>query len=117
MTPRPMRRLAFTVVVDLRQRIRVHLDHVVEEPHRQAHHPLELVPVEAPTAPSRAAREHRDVDRAEVARLVREERLLAALWTTKPLAIIEWLCGSVRSYTGRGPAGTTAATGSLHFCA
>src|SRR4029450_10488163 len=63
--------------LDLRERIGVHLDDVVEEPHGEPYHPLELVPVE-PGAPVRGlAREARDVNRAEVARVVRRKWLLS----------------------------------------
>jgi hypothetical protein len=54
------------------------IDDVVEEAHGQAHHALHLVPVHRPFAILAAAGELRDVERAEVARLVRQERLLAA---------------------------------------
>jgi hypothetical protein len=65
-------------LVHLLERIGIHLDHVVEEAHREPHHPLELAPVELP--PSRPLdRELGHVHRPEVARVVRQERLLAAL--------------------------------------
>ena len=65
-------------LVDLRQRVRVHLDDVVEEPHGQPHHALELGPVDRPLPVRLPSREHGDVDGSQVARLVRQEGLLPA---------------------------------------
>ena len=73
-----MRRLALTVRVDLRQRIGIDLDDVVEKAHREANDALHLVPVDRP-APVPLAREPGDVERAQVARLVRQQGLFATL--------------------------------------
>jgi hypothetical protein len=63
---------------DLRERVRVDLDHVVQEPYRQPDHALELVPVDVgPAAVGRLADESRDIDRPEVARVPGRQALLA----------------------------------------
>ena len=61
--------------VDLRQRIRVDLDHVVEEAHGQPHHPLEIVPVDGRRVTVERFREARDVDGAQIARVPRRQTL------------------------------------------
>ena len=62
---------------DLVQRIRVHLDHVVQEPDREAHHALQLVPGDGSRGvigPSELVQ----VDGAQVARVIGCQWLLAA---------------------------------------
>ena len=74
MTPRPILRLAAGHLRDLWQGIVVHLDDVVEEVDRTAHHLSQPVP-----SRSRPPLHHlRQVDGAQVARLIGQERLLAA---------------------------------------
>src|SRR5207253_1448240 len=65
-------------LVDLVERVRVHLDHVVEEPDGEPDHPVHLLPVDRPLTALAPAGELRHVERAEIARLVRQERLLTA---------------------------------------
>ena len=65
-------------LVDLRKRIRVDLDDVVEESDRQPDDALELGPVDRPLPVGLPPGERRDVDGAQVAGLVRQERLLPA---------------------------------------
>src|SRR5437660_8548186 len=64
--------------IDRGQRIRIDLDHVVEEAHGEADHTLELVPVKAPPSVLLSS-EAGDIERAQVARLVGQQRLLTAL--------------------------------------
>ena len=65
--------------VDLRQGIRVDLDHVVEEAYGQPHHALEIVPVDGRPVTVERFREARDVDGAQIARVPRWEALLTTV--------------------------------------
>jgi hypothetical protein len=65
--------------LDLRERVRIHLDHVVEEPHGEPHHALQLVPVQSGGAARSLAHEACDVHRAEVARVVRGQWLFTTV--------------------------------------
>jgi hypothetical protein len=77
--------------VDRRQRVGIHLDHVVEKADGQADDPLHLLPIDGPLAVLAPAGELGDVEGAEVTRFVRQQRL----FTTR-------ICGFDRPDLGRG---------------
>src|SRR5690606_7605896 len=70
--------LAKDLVALLRQRQAVDLDDIVEHPREDLHDLAELVPIEVRVFRERRDDEFREVDRAEQARPVRRQRLLAA---------------------------------------
>ena len=74
----PWRRLRMISSRCCSQRQAVDLDHVVEHAREDAHDLAVLVPVEARLVRERVAHEAGQVDRAEQARAVRRQRLLAA---------------------------------------
>ena len=86
MTPRPILRLLLVIVADLGQRVAVHVDDVVEEVDGRPGDPAQPLPVDGAVL-------HHDgqVDRAEVAALVGQERLLATR-----------VCGLDLAQLGRG---------------
>ena len=73
-----MAALARDLVALLRERQAVDLDDVVEHAREDAHDFVVFVPVEARLRAERIAHERRQVDRAQQARAVRRQRLLAA---------------------------------------
>ena len=64
--------------VDGRQRVRVHLDHVVEEANGEPNDSLHLFPIDRPRTIGRLPRELRHVEGTEVTGLVPQEGLFAA---------------------------------------
>ena len=73
MTPRPILRLLLVIVADLGERVLVHVDDVVEEVDGGPGDPAQPLPVDV------AVFHHEgEVDRAEVAALVGQKRLLTA---------------------------------------
>src|SRR5439155_26270685 len=63
---------------DLLDLIRVHVDDVIEHARRRADRPLELLPVDIPAARGIASHMPREINRPQVAGLVRQERLFTA---------------------------------------
>ena len=63
------------------------VDGVVEHAHRQRHQPLELGEIEPCIAAEGIAHQRREVDRAQEARAVRRQRLLAAIVDVKAVGV------------------------------